>query len=316
MSTPPERAATGTIPPSQGRSRLPLSNEPENLMPVRTRSIVAAIAFVLALAGWTVAPAAAQGDTVLATIAGQPITESDLQLAISELDQQFAQLPDEQKRVAALTALIEIKLLAAESEKAGVADREDFKRRMEFLRLRALHIAFVEEKVAGAITDEAVRARYDQEIAAQPPVNEVRASHILVDSEEKAKEIIVQLDGGADFAELAKANSSDGSAQDGGDLGFFGPGRMVPEFETAAFALEVGQYTKEPVRSQFGWHIILVTDKRPQQPPAFEQVAQQIRSIMLREKYLEEVEAIRAASDVEIVDPALKAALEEPAPQP
>lgn len=283
-------------------------------MPFRFRSLAAAAAVLLALFGWAGSVAMAQEDPVVATIAGQPITESDLQLAISELDQQFAQLPDDQKRVAALNALIEIKLMAAESVKAGVADREDFKKRMEFLRERALHIAFVEERVAGAITDEQVRARYDEEIAAQPPVNEVRASHILVDTEEKAKEIIAQLDGGADFAELAKANSSDGSAQGGGDLGYFGPGRMVPEFEQAAFALEVGQYTKEPVKSQFGWHIILVTDKRPQTPPAFEQVAQQIRSLLLREKYLAEVEAIRAANPVEIVDPALKEALEPAKP--
>jgi len=279
-------------------------------MPVRFSRLIAAAAVLFVGATVLVMPAAAQDDKVLATIEGQPITEADLQLAIGELDQQFAQLPDDQKRVAALTALIEIRLLAAESEKAGVADREDFKKRMEFLRLRALHIAFVEDRVAAAITDEAVRARYDQEIAAQPPVNEVRASHILVDTEEKAKEIIKQLDDGADFAELARANSSDGSAQGGGDLGFFGPGRMVPEFEQAAFALEVGQYTKEPVRSQFGWHVILVTDKRPQTPPAFEQVEGQIRSIMLREKYLAEVEAIRGAANVDIVDPALKAAME------
>lgn len=280
-------------------------------MPVRFRRLLlAALAFVAAF-GLPLA-AHAQDDTVLATIDGQPITEADLQMAISELDQQFAQLPDEQKRIAALTALIEIKLLAAESEKAGVADREDFKQRMEFLRMRALHIAFVEDRVAAEITDEAVRARYDQEIAAQPPVNEVRASHILVDEEEKAREIIAQLEAGGDFAELARANSRDGSAQGGGDLGYFGPGRMVPEFEQAAFALDVGQYTREPVRSQFGWHIILVTDKRPQTPPAFEQIADQIRSLMLREKYLAEVEAVREAAAVEIVDPALKEAMEEP----
>jgi peptidyl-prolyl cis-trans isomerase C len=287
-------------------------------MTARLSHLAAAAAIVLLAVGWN-GTAVAQGDPVIANVAGQPVTESDLQLAINELDQQFAQLPDEQKRAAALNALIEIRLLAAESAKAGVADRPDFVKRMAFLRERALHIAFVEEKIAGSITDEQVRARYDQEIAAQPPVNEVRASHILVDSEEKAKEIIAQLDGGGDFAELAKANSSDGSAQGGGDLGYFGPGRMVPEFEQAAFALEVGQYTKEPVQSQFGWHIIIVTDKRPQTPPAFEQVQQQIRSLLLREKYLAEVEAVRAANTIEIVDPALKAALEpaaQPAPAP
>ncbi len=280
-------------------------------MIVSIRRLATAAGAALVAVSITLASATAQEDPVVATVAGQPVTESDLQLAISELDQQFAQLPDEQKRAAALTALIEIRLLAAESEKAGVADTPEFVKRMAFLRERALHIAFVEDRVAKAITDEEVRARYDQEIAARPPVNEVRASHILVDSEEKAKSLIAELDAGKDFAELAKANSSDGSAAEGGDLGYFGPGRMVAEFEQAAMALEVGQYTKEPVKSQFGWHIIKVTDKRPQTPPAFEQVAGQLRSLLMREKYLAEVEKIRGAAAVEITDPTLKAALEQ-----
>ena len=254
--------------------------------------------------------AAAQDDKVVATVNGQPITEAELVLAETELDPQFAQLPPEQKRAAALSAIIEIRLMAAESEKAGVPENADFKRRMDFLRLRALHSQFVSDNVASAVTDETVRARYDQEIAAQPAVNEVRASHILVDSEEKAKEIIAKLEAGGDFAELAKENSSDGSAAGGGDLGYFGPGRMVPEFEQAAMALEVGQHSKEPVKSQFGFHVIKVTDKRPQQPPAFEQVQAQIRSLLLREKYFEQAAALRGAAQVDISDPTLKAAVE------
>jgi len=266
----------------------------------------AALVAVLVSAGL----AAAQEDKVVATVNGQTITESELSLAETELDPQFAQLPADQKRAAALSAMIEIRLMAAESEKAGVADDAEFKRRMEFLRLRALHSQFVSDKVAAAVTDEAIRARYDQEIAAQPATNEVRASHILVDSEDKAKEIIAKLDAGGDFAELAKENSKDGSAADGGDLGYFGPGRMVPEFEQAAMALEVGQHSKEPVKSQFGFHVIKVTDKRPQQPPAFEQVRTQIRSLLLREKYFELAAALRGAAQVDIADPALKASVE------
>jgi peptidyl-prolyl cis-trans isomerase C len=181
---------------------------------------------------------------------------------------------------------------------------------MAFLRDRALHSEFVKSEIASSVTDEAVRARYDEEIAAAPVSNEVRASHILVKTEEEAKDIISQLDGGADFGELAKQHSSDGSAQNGGDLGFFGPGRMVPEFETAAFALEVGAYSKEPVQSQFGYHVVKVTDKRPQQPPAFEQVQSQIRSLLLREKYFAAIGALRTAATVEISDPDLKAAVE------
>lgn len=269
------------------------------------------------------APAAAEDapapdpNKVVATVNGQNITEAEVKLAEEELDPQLGQLPPDQRRANALSALIDIRLMAAEEEKTGIADTEDFKRRMDFLRLRALHSEFVGDKVAKAVTEAEVRARYDKEIAAAPAVNEVRASHILVKTEDEAKAIIADLDKGGDFEAIAKEKSQDpGSGASGGDLGFFGPGRMVPEFEQAAFALEVGQYTKEPVKSQFGWHIILVTDKRPETPPAFEQVAQQIRSILLREKYLAEVAAIREANPVEIVDPALKSALENPAPQP
>lgn len=254
--------------------------------------------------------ARAQDDTVVATINGQSVTEADVKLAESELDPQFDQLPPEQKRAAAVSAVIEIKLAAAAAEKAGAAEEAEFKQRMAFLRERALHSEFISSQVASTITDEAVRERYDTEIASAPVSNEVRASHILVKTEEEAKEIIAKLEEGADFGELAKEKSSDGSAQNGGDLGFFGPGRMVPEFEKAAMALEVGEYTKEPVQSQFGFHVIKVTDKRPQQPPAFEQVERQIRSLLLREKYFAEVASLREAADIEITDPALKAAVE------
>jgi peptidyl-prolyl cis-trans isomerase C len=256
------------------------------------------------------APLRAQEDVVVGTVNGQPITEADVALAESELDPQFDRLSPEQRRAAAVSAIIEIRLAAAASEQKGVGEDKEFQHRMAFLRDRALHSEFVKSEIASSVTDEAVRARYDEEIAAAPVSNEVRASHILVKTEEEAKDIISQLDGGADFGELAKQHSSDGSAQNGGDLGFFGPGRMVPEFETAAFALEVGAYSKEPVQSQFGYHVVKVTDKRPQQPPAFEQVQSQIRSLLLREKYFAAIGALRTAATVEISDPDLKAAVE------
>ena len=118
-----------------------------------------------------------------------------------------------------------------------------------------------------------------------PPVNEVHARHILVKTKEEAEEIIKQLDGGAEFEDIAKAKSSDRLGRARRRPRLFGPGQMVPEFEKAAFALEVGAYTKEPVQSQFGWHVIKVEDKRTQQPPAFEQVKDQVRSALLRDKY-------------------------------
>src|SRR5690606_38490913 len=120
------------------------------------------------------------------------------------------------------------------------------------------------------------------------------------------------LDGGASFEELANEHTTDPSGKTtGGDLGFFGPGQMVPEFETAAFALDVGAHTKEPVQSQFGFHVIKVEDKRAQQPPAFDQVRDQIRALLFREQYFALVKEIRDAASVDIADPALKAAIEQ-----
>ncbi|GLS30638.1 peptidyl-prolyl cis-trans isomerase C [Mesorhizobium albiziae] len=261
----------------------------------------------------TETPAAAPVDpnAVLATVNGHNITEADLALAESDLDPQFSRLPQEQRRAAALSAVIEIRLLSDKAVADGLDKQPDFQRRMEFLKQRALHSALVESEVAAKVTDEEIRARYDKEIAARPPVNEVHARHILVKTKEEADAIIKQLDGGADFQKLANENTTDPSGKtSGGDLGYFAAGQMVPEFEKAAFALEVGAYTKEPVQSQFGWHVIKVEDKRAQQPPAFDQVKEQFRSLVLRDKYFALAKSLRDAAKVEIADPALKTAVE------
>jgi peptidyl-prolyl cis-trans isomerase C len=257
-------------------------------------------------------PAAVAPDTVIATINGVAVTEADLKVAEDDLDQQFSKLPPEQRRAAALSAVIEIRLLAADAQAKGFDKDPDFQRRLAFLELRALHSAAVDQEVAAKITEADLKAKYDAQIAATPAVNEVKARHILVKSKEEAEAIIKQLDGGADFEKLANEHTTDPSGKaTGGDLGYFGPGQMVPEFEKAAFALEVGAYTKEPVQSQFGWHIIKVEDKRAQPAPAFDQVKDQIKSAVLREKYFALVKSTRDAAKVEIADPALKASVEQ-----
>lgn len=250
-------------------------------------------------------------NAVVATVAGKPITEADLAMAEGELSQQFAQLPPEQRRAAALSAAIEIKVMAAKAVADGLDKDADFQRRAAFLQERALHGEIVEKEVVGKITDDEVRARYDKEIAAQPAVNEVHARHILVKTKEEADAIIKQLNGGAKFEDLADKHTSDPSGKGkGGDLGWFGPGQMVPEFEKAAMALEPGSYTKEPVQTQFGWHVIKVEDKRPKQPPAYDTVKEQIRSMVLRDKYFALVKELRAAAKVEIPDETLKKAVD------
>ncbi|WP_019995784.1 peptidylprolyl isomerase [Aureimonas ureilytica] len=256
------------------------------------------------------APAPVPPETVLAKVGSQEITEADLQTATADLAAQFGQLPPEQQRLAVLSALIDIKALAEEAEAAKLQDDPDVARRIAFLRERALHNAFFEKNGVSAITDAELKARYDAEVAAMKPVDEIHAKHILVPTKEEAEAAIKELDAGKDFDEVAKEKSTGPTGPQGGDLGFFGPGQMVPAFEAAAFKLEPNSYTKEPVQTQFGWHVIKVLEKRKQQPPAFEEVKDQVRQIVMREKYIAMVQKAREEEKVSYVDPALKAQVE------
>lgn len=257
------------------------------------------------------APAPAP-ETVVAKVGNSEITERDLAFATADLAQQFAQVPDEQRRAAVLNALIEIKLLAQEAEKAKIEENEAFQARMKFLRERALHNQLFQNRVVEAITAEEVKARYDKEIAAIPPQEEVKARHILVKSKEEAEAVIKDLEAGKSFEELAKEKTIDPSGtQSGGDLGWFGRGQMVGAVEEAAFALEKGAYTKTPVETQFGFHVILKEDQRVTPPPALEEVESQVRQLVMRDKYRELVDGARAAATVDVLDAGLKAQLDE-----
>jgi peptidyl-prolyl cis-trans isomerase C len=272
-------------------------------------SKLAAVALIaIAAASSSVRAQDAAADPIVAKVGALEIHESELKLAIAGLDPQLANLPDEQKRVAALSSIIDVKLLAADADKEGLKDDAEFKQRLAFLTDRELHNAYFKKHVVDAVTPEEVKARYEKEISAITPEDEIRARHILVKTEDEAKAVIAELDAGKDFIEIAKAKSTDPNKSEGGDLGYFAKGRMVPEFETAAFALEKGAYSKVPVKSQFGFHVIKIEDKRKQQPPALDQVEPQVRQLVMRDKYLELLEKAKAAAPVDIQDPALKTA--------
>lgn len=273
--------------------------------------LLAAVALtaVMALSGPVLAQDAA--DPVVAKVGDAEILKSELDLAIGSLDPQLAQLPDEQKRAAALSGLVDVKLLAKDAEKEGLQNDADFKKRLAYLNDRELHNAFFKKHVVEAVTPDEVKARYDKEVAAIKPQEEVKARHILVKTEDEAKAIIKELDGGKDFATLAKEKSTDPNKDDGGDLGYFTKDRMVPEFSEAAFRLEKGKYTTTPVKSQFGYHVILLEDKRLQPPPPLEQVEPQVKQLVMRDKYLALLASAKQGSTVEISDPALKKAYDE-----
>lgn len=270
-------------------------------------ALAACVAFI-GLQGQVLAQDA---DAVVAKVGNLEITQSELDLAVANLDPQLSQLPDEQKKVAALSGAIDVKLLAGNAEGEGLKDDAEFKKRMAFIADRELHNLYFKKHVVDAVTDDEVKARYEKEIAALPKQEEVRARHILVKSEDEAKAIIADLDAGKDFVELAKAKSTDPNKSEGGDLGYFTKGRMVPEFEEAAFAMEKGSYSKTPVKTQFGFHVIKIEDKRDAAPPAYDTVAQQVRQLVMRDKYLEIIEKAKADQKVEILDEALRKGYED-----
>ncbi len=269
------------------------------------------VSAALAAAIFSQAPAFAADDPVVATVGSLEIHQSELDLAVQNLDPQLAQLPDEQKKVAALSGAIDVKLLASGALAEGIKDTEDFKKRMAYIGDRELHNAYFRKHVVDATTPEEVKARYDKEVAGLPKQQEVHARHILVKTEDEAKAVIADLDKGKDFAEIAKEKSQDSNKDDGGDLGWFGPGRMVPEFEEAAFALDKGQYTKTPVKTQFGYHVIKIEDKRDAAPPPLEQVQDQVKQLVMRDKYVALIEKAKADQKVDIKDEALKKGYEE-----
>lgn len=277
---------------------------PKSYLPRLTIAILAGAISVAASTGF------ADDKKVLAKIGDVEITEGEVNMAGIDLDPQFAKLPPEQKRLAAIAALIDIKAMAIKGGEAKLDQTDTFKTRMAFLQDRALHNAYFETEIINKITDADVRARFDKEIASTPPQNEIRARHILVKTVEEAQDVIKKLDEGASFEDLAKEKSTDGAAAQGGDLGYFGEGQMVPEFEKAAMALEIGAYTKTPVQTQFGFHVVKVEDKRAKQPPEFEKVKGQVKDILLQESYVTRVKAIRDELKVEYVDPEVKAGME------
>lgn len=273
---------------------------------------------VLALClGLTSAPFAAFAqDVVVARVGDLEILQSELDLAVANLDPQLQQLPDEQKKIAALSGAIDVKLLAGDAKTEGLDKEDAFKQRMQFIEDRELHNAYFKKHVLDSVTDADVKARYEKEVADMPQEEEVRARHILVKTEEEANKLIADLDAGKDFIELAKEHSTDPNKSEGGDLGYFGKGRMVPEFEEAAFALETGSYSKTPVQSQFGFHVIKVEDKRIAPPPPYEEVAQQVRQLVMRDKYLEVLNKAKEGAEIEIMDETLRKGYEDVNKQP
>jgi peptidyl-prolyl cis-trans isomerase C len=238
---------------------------------------------------------------VLAKVNGSEIRQSDVALAEEELGPSLAQMDPSTKKDNVLAFLIDMKIVAKAAEDKKIENSDDFKKRMTFTRNRLLMDSLLASEGKSATTDEAMKKVYEEAAKQISGEQEVRARHILVESEDEAKTIKAELEKGADFAELAKKKSKDPGASDGGDLGFFTKEQMVPEFSAVAFSLEPGKIS-DPVKSQFGWHIIKVEEKRNRTAPPFEQVKGQIETYVTRKAQADYVAKLREAAKVERMD--------------
>ncbi|MCB1478275.1 MAG: peptidylprolyl isomerase [Rhodobiaceae bacterium] len=241
--------------------------------------------------------AAVDPNEVVITVNGVEITNADVQMAVAEMTDVLRQVPPQQHGEYILSFLTDVTLVSQEAEKEGFAANEDFKRQLTFLRNKALVQAKLQAVGEAAATEEAIKARYEEAIKDFQPQEEVRARHILVKTEEEAKSIKAEIDGGKSFEDLAKEHSTDGSSQNGGDLGYFTKDMMVAPFGETAFALEVGEVS-DPIKTQFGWHIIKLEDKRMSSPPKLEEVRAEVVRNLIQTARRDYIKSLREGADI------------------
>ncbi|MGZ5854297.1 MAG: peptidylprolyl isomerase [Xanthobacteraceae bacterium] len=273
-------------------------------LPALRVSLAAACIAGLFLAGTAAMAQAPAPDPVIAKVNGVEIRQSDLAIAEEDIG---GSLPPtatpEAKREYLITYLTDMILVAQDAELQGTSSTDEFKRRFQMVRSKVLMELFLRELAKKSVTEEAMHKVYDDAVKQMTPEEEVHARHILVEKEDDAKAIAAQIKGGADFATLAKEKSIEpGAKESGGDLGFFAKEQMVPEFADAAFKLEKGKVS-DPVKTQFGWHIIKVEDKRTKPVPSYDQVKDQLQTFVVRKAQSDLVAKLRASAKIERTDP-------------
>lgn len=270
--------------------------------------LVAALAAALAVAPGAVRaqtpPTAKPSDNpVVARVGTEEIHATDLQALARALPPEMRGMPQSALYPMLLTQAVDRAALSQLARKQGLDKDPGVASAMKVAAEAALQNALLTQVVAPQVTEAKVRAAYDKQYAGKPGPEEVHARHILVKTEAEAKDIIAQLDKGADFATLAKQHSIDGSAAEGGDLGFFTKDKMVAPFADAAFALKPGQWTQTPVHTQFGWHVIELVERRTQPTPSFEEVSDQLRQQMIAEAVQAEISVARKGLKVQVFNP-------------
>jgi peptidyl-prolyl cis-trans isomerase C len=262
------------------------------------------------------APAEVQtgGDKVVAIVNGYEIKAYEVRMAFDDVVGQLPNIPRKLRYPFVVEFLVERHLLAQLANKEGVAESEDYKRRLAAYQAKALRDSYLAQKIGPLVSEAELKLAYDEESKKLTDTERLRARHILVATEKEAADILAKIKKGSKFEDLAKQYSLDGSKDYGGDLGYFTQPEMVPEFSKAAFSLEKGQLSK-PVKTDFGWHIIRVEDRKMGVAQPYDQVKGAIRNVLVRKKVQEKLAELRKVAKVEVIDEDLKKFADEAAKQ-
>ncbi len=236
---------------------------------------------------------------VLATVNGKPISQQTLDFHMQQRNLRRPGNSQEEDQSKILEEIVSLELMQQAAVDQGIDKRPDIAMQLEHQRRAFLAGVAVQEFVANNPASEAdTKAIYDERFGAAG--KEYKARHILLKTEEEAKNIIGELDKGGDFAELAKEHSTGPTGPNGGDLGWFSPSQMVAPFSEAVAKLENGQYAKEPVKTQFGWHVISLEDSRDATPPAYDDVKDQLEMMVQNQKLQDYLQQMRSSANVQI----------------
>jgi len=261
-----------------------------------------ALASVMALSLPVMAQEATDEDRVVATVNGADVFYSDILNAQRAMGGQAMAMPLQMIQGMLINSIADRKLVAAEARKSDIVKSDSFKKRMAEVEELVLQREFLTQYAEEQLSDAALKTAYDKRVETFEPAKEVHARHILLEDEATALEVIKSLDDGADFATLAQEKSTGPSGPNGGDLGYFGAGQMVPEFEASAFALKAGDYSKEPVKTQFGYHVIKVEDNRETEVESFEAAEESLRAQIANEAVSAYLDGLRKEAKIVLFD--------------
>lgn len=256
----------------------------------------------------------AKEDKTVVIVNGHEIKVSEIQMAKDDISSMLVDLPPKLRYPSLVNYLVERHLMAQAAVKEGVADTDEYKRRLALYQAKALRDAYYFQKVLPDITEAEIKLAYDQEAAKVTQTERIRARHILVGTEKEAQDLLERLSKGEKFDDLAKQYSLDGSKEAGGDLGYFTAAEMVPEFSKAAFALKTGALST-PVKTDFGWHIIRLEERKMGAAQPYDQVKSAIKGVLMRKKGMALAEKLRLAAKVEVLDEDLKKFYDQAAQQ-